>query len=211
MKTPCSICVSEHRVEIDKALLRGASQRSTAKQFGVGASAVNRHVNKGHIPKAMEKARTRVEVKAGDQIVEVIKSDAVAELQTADSLIAILDETIGTYKAIAAYHLKHIELDAQEADALATETMMPDKLREIQERRAALHNDSSRVGIQATRELNRSIELMLKARGDLVDRTEVIHTSPQWKRLKEILLTALKPYPDALRAVVAALQREKDV
>lgn len=61
----CSICFSKHREKIDIALTRGESERSIAKRFKVGASAVHRHRADGHICQAIEAAAIEKQTEIG--------------------------------------------------------------------------------------------------------------------------------------------------
>lgn len=57
----CKICAHEDRASIDTAIVENTSLRGIAKQFGVSASAVDRHKKK-HIPKALASAKRAEEV-----------------------------------------------------------------------------------------------------------------------------------------------------
>ena len=61
----CSICFSKHREKIDIALTQGESERSIAKRFKVGASAVHRHRADGHICQAIEAAAIEKQIEIG--------------------------------------------------------------------------------------------------------------------------------------------------
>jgi len=61
----CSICFSKHREKIDIALTQGESERSVAKRFKVGASAVHRHRADGHICQAIEAAAIEKQIEVG--------------------------------------------------------------------------------------------------------------------------------------------------
>ena len=69
-------------------------------------------------------------------------------------------------------------------------------------------NDRLSVALQANREQQRIIELLLKVAGDLKNQTEVnITVAPEWIQLRTIIFKVLESYPDAKRALAAALQR----
>ena len=61
----CSICFSKHREKIDIALTQGESERSIAKRFKVGASAVHRHRADGHICQVIESAAIEKQTEIG--------------------------------------------------------------------------------------------------------------------------------------------------
>lgn len=69
----CSICFSKHREKIDIALTQGESERSIAKRFKVGASAIHRHKADGHICQAIEAAAIEKQAEIGINIASSAK------------------------------------------------------------------------------------------------------------------------------------------
>jgi hypothetical protein len=66
-----------------------------------------------------------------------------------------------------------------------------------------------RAALTGIRELVRVVELMAKVRGELDESPKVavvITQSGEWQRLRERLLQALEPYPQARLAVVEAIR-----
>ena len=53
MPATCTICTSEKREAIERALLEGASNRAIARQHHVGRDALARHSRAGHVPLAI--------------------------------------------------------------------------------------------------------------------------------------------------------------
>lgn len=90
------------------------------------------------------------------------------------------------------------------------------------DRLEALHDRAERVlaaaeaegkaalSLQAIRELRSTVELIAKLTGELDDRPQVqvlnVTASPEWDALRGVVLTALRPFPDAGRAVALALE-----
>ena len=70
----CTVCDHPQRTAIDSLVAHGtASERIVATQFGLTQAAVHRHkVN--HIPKTLQKAVERAEIKESDEFLDHIRS-----------------------------------------------------------------------------------------------------------------------------------------
>ncbi len=62
------------------------------------------------------------------------------------------------------------------------------------------------VRLQAVNSLNKTVETIGKVTGELAEKHLHVHTSPEWLLLREVIVKALAPYPEAKAAVVAAIQ-----
>ncbi len=68
-------------------------------------------------------------------------------------------------------------------------------------------NDRLSTALQANREQQRIIELLLKVAGELKNEQNInITVSQDWIKLREIILTCLAPYPEARHAVLTGLK-----
>lgn len=90
------------------------------------------------------------------------------------------------------------------------------------DRLEALHDRAERVlaaaeaegkaslSLQAIRELRSTVELIARLTGELDDRPQVqvlnVTASPEWDALRGVVLSALRPFPEAGRAVALALE-----
>lgn len=77
----CSICVHALRHEIDVSIVGGASERSVAKQFGVSASAVHRHISGGHVQEVLRAAKKAEVVQEGLDLQRII-SENIEDLRS---------------------------------------------------------------------------------------------------------------------------------
>ncbi len=69
------------------------------------------------------------------------------------------------------------------------------------------HADPRELLLQTSRRLEGASELMARLVGELQDvPTLNVILSPEWTTLRRVILTTLVPYPDAQRALVAALE-----
>lgn len=85
----CTICNHPLRVEIDKALVAGATYREIAQRFGVSRDALYRHRKNGHIAEQIAKVARKKEIK---QAKEVQAATLAQEAQEAADAQTILDE-----------------------------------------------------------------------------------------------------------------------
>ena len=111
----CTICNHPLRVEIDKALVAGATYREIAQRFGVSRDALYRHRKNGHIAEQIAKAAKKKEIQQAKEVQAAIlaqEAQEVADAQTIldevsrlkDRALTILDraETEGTREACMA-------------------------------------------------------------------------------------------------------------
>lgn len=59
---------------------------------------------------------------------------------------------------------------------------------------------------QLSRELRGWLELWAKVKGELIERKMVLHASPEFDQFMQAIQAALRPYPEAMRAVIEAVQ-----
>jgi len=62
---PCSICIHKNRCRIDEDIFIMRDIAAVARKYRVSEDALGRHVNKGHIPKAIESAANEKDVQTG--------------------------------------------------------------------------------------------------------------------------------------------------
>ena len=83
----CTICNHSQRVEIDKALVAGATYREIAQRFGVSRDALYRHRKNGHIAEQIAKAARKKEVKQAREIASVVEVKARNEAANVETLL----------------------------------------------------------------------------------------------------------------------------
>lgn len=86
MSTACSVCTSEHRDSVDKALLTGASTRAVAGQFGLGRNAMARH-RAAHVVERLARAEQVAEVASATNLLtelRALRSKAISLLLKAE-------------------------------------------------------------------------------------------------------------------------------
>ena len=111
----CTICNHSQRVEIDKALVAGATYREIAQRFGVSLDALYRHRKNGHIAEYIAKAAQKKEIKEATMLKKIVEDQEEKNVAEAETLleqvtmlktraIAILDnaEREGTREACLA-------------------------------------------------------------------------------------------------------------
>ncbi len=111
-----------------------------------------------------------------------------------------------------ANHLPAKLVMAQAAEEVAQADDLLGQLNDLQARtlailEAAESTDQHRTALSAIREARSNLELLAKLLGELDERPQVnVLVSPEWLELRAVIVTALEPHPQALRAVVGALE-----
>ena len=83
----CTICNHPQRVEIDKALISGATYREIAQKYGVSKDALYRHRKNGHIAEQIAKVARKKEIKQAREIASVVEVKARNEAANAETLL----------------------------------------------------------------------------------------------------------------------------
>jgi hypothetical protein len=161
----CTICRSDKRLEVDKALIAGQSIRDIAGRFRLTKSAVERHKSE-HLPVRLAKAAGERERKDSASLL-----DRLADLRR--DAAAVLEQARGW--------------SASGGDC---------------ERCAVGPN----VQLKAIGRLEQLLTLEAKLAGELRDSPVInVISSPEWIRLRSVVLVALQPFPEAAAAVVEAI------
>ena len=111
-----------------------------------------------------------------------------------------------------ANHLPETLAKAQEAEEVAQADDLLGQVQDLQARtlailEAAEGSREHRTALAAIREARSNLELLAKLLGELDERPQVnLLISPEWLELRAVIITALEPHPQALRAVVGALE-----
>lgn len=133
---------------------------------------------------------------------------------------ATLEALSKAYKlSVTALHRhkqQHIPLSltkAQVAQEIAAADSLMDKITELDRKaeniyQKAIKADNLNAAIGAVRELRGVTELYGKITGELTSQnvTNII-VAPEWVSLRNVILVALDPYPEARRAVIEAVGR----
>ncbi|WP_243092849.1 hypothetical protein [Thermus hydrothermalis] len=116
-------------------------------------------------------------------------------------------------------HREHVQDDVQravEAKAVQVGVSVLDRIRELNREARALLDEARSKGryaaaVQAIGAATRLLELEAKLLGELDERPSVqvaLVASPEWARLRAVVLEALAPYPEARAALVERLEAE---
>ena len=101
---------------------------------------------------------------------------------------------------------------AQAAEEAAEADTLLDQVKGLQGRAYALLDKAEEAGelktaLSAIREARGNLELLAKLLGELDERPVVnLNVSPEWLELRAVSVTALEPHPEAMGAVVGALE-----
>jgi hypothetical protein len=111
-----------------------------------------------------------------------------------------------------ANHLPASLAKAQEAEEVAQADELLDQVQDLQRRtlailEAAEETNQHRTALSAIREARSNLELLARLLGELDQRPQVnVLISPEWLELRAVIVGALQAHPEALRAVVGALE-----
>ena len=109
-------------------------------------------------------------------------------------------------------HLPAKLVMAEKAAEMAEADDLLDQVGDLQRRALAILDKAEAAGelktaLSAIREARGNLELLAKLLGELDERPVVnLNVSPEWLELRALIITALEPHPEALGAVVGALE-----
>lgn len=181
MARPCTICCHPKREAIDKALLENAAGlRVVAKRFEVSLAALWRHQTR-HLPATLARG--------------FAAGAAPLKSETDSQAKRIAEHAV----AVEARQERHAIDTVQQLRAINAACL--EVLRE------ARTSGKSMMLLQAVDRIARQIELQAKLLGQIQDGATVnVAVLPEWHGIRQVVLQALGPYPDARLAVAEALK-----
>jgi hypothetical protein len=121
----------------------------------------------------------------------------------------ISEDALGRHKA---NHLPAKLVMAEQAAEVVEANNLLDQVGDLQRRALAILDKAEEAGelrtaLLAIREARGNLELLAKLLGELDERPVVnLNICPEWLELRTVIVGALEPHPEALRAVVGALE-----
>lgn len=109
-------------------------------------------------------------------------------------------------------HLPAKLVMAQAAEEVAEADTLLDQVKNLQGRAYAILDKAEEAGelktaLSAIREARGNLELLAKLLGELDDRPQInLTVSLEWLELRAVIVGALEPHPEALGAVMGALE-----
>jgi hypothetical protein len=128
------------------------------------------------------------------------------------SVASLYDVSEAAVRRHKANHLPAKLVMAQAAEEVAQADDLLAQMQDLQRRtlailEAAESTNQHRTALSAIREARGNLELLAKLLGELDERPVVnLNLSPEWLELRAVIVAALEPHPEALRAVVGALE-----
>lgn len=187
MPKPCSICHHPERKAIEKALLdTEAGHRKVAKRFGISASALFRH-RQNHLPKLIARALA-------------VKPTPVHREKAHDPATDEHAIEIARHHQIVEAEKDHHALDV-------TQQLKAINAACLEVLRQARTDGKHSILLRAVDRIAKQIEIQAKLLGQIDERTTVnVAVLPEWHGLRQVVLDALRPYPEARQAVAEALR-----
>jgi transposase-like protein len=128
------------------------------------------------------------------------------------SVASLYDVSEAAMRRHKANHLPAKLVMAQAAEEAAQADNLLSQVQDLQGRALAILDKAESAGdlrtaLGAIREARGNLELLAKLLGELDERPVVnLSVSAEWVELRAVLIGALEPHPEALRAVVGALE-----
>ncbi len=128
------------------------------------------------------------------------------------SVASLYDVSEAAVRRHKGNHLPAKLVMAQAAEEVAEADNLLDQVRDLQRRALAILGKAEEAGelrtaLSAIKEARGNLELLAKLLGELDDRPVVnLNISPEWLELRAVIVGALEPHPEALSAVVGALE-----
>jgi len=128
------------------------------------------------------------------------------------SVASIYDVSEAAVRRHKANHLPAKLVMAEQAAEVVEANNLLDQVGDLQRRALAILDKAEEAGelraaLSAIREARGNLELLAKLLGELDERPVLnLNISPEWLELRTVIVGALEPHPEALRAVVGALE-----
>jgi hypothetical protein len=128
------------------------------------------------------------------------------------SVASLNDVSEAAVRRHKANHLPAKLVMVEKAAEMVEADNLLDQVGDLQRRALAILDKAEEVGglrmaLSAIREARGNLELLAKLLGELDERPVVnALLSPEWLELRAVIVGALEPHPEALRAVVGALE-----
>jgi hypothetical protein len=128
------------------------------------------------------------------------------------SVASIYDVSEAAVRRHKANHLPAKLVMAEQATEVVEANNLLDQVGDLQRRALAILDKAEETGelrtaLSAIKEARGNLELLAKLLGELDERPVVnLNISPEWLELRAVIVGALEPHPEALSAVVGALE-----
>lgn len=215
MARKCSVCGHPDRDMINKSVVDGAELRGIARTYGLSEDAVTRH-KASHLPAYLVQAKAAVEVAQADSLVAELRRI----MQRAGMLFDACDRWLRDPEHPERYDIGpraedvHVIYEEREGNKFVRRkarlsTLLP-KVEEDNDITVKVvevkHADPRKLLLEASGRLANQLELLAKLLGELQEHHTVnILVSPEWIRVRSVIVETLQAYPDARFAVAEAL------
>ena len=221
MPRVCTVCTHPQREAIDKALVAGMPASAVAARYGstrapLGRQSLWRHRD-DHLPTMLAKAQEAAEVAAADSLMAELRQymgrvqllyDAcdrwLRDPENADQYdVGPRAEDVRVLYA-ESVNGKTVRKRARLSELLAR---VGEETRLTVEKGEYRHADPRELLLKTAAQLQSSLELLGKLLGELDDRPQInVLVSPEWHQVRDTLLLALQPYPEARTSVAERLR-----
>jgi len=195
MARPCGPCQDKRRNELDRRLLEieisGETIAGIARELGYSEDSLRRHKANHVITQLGDVRSLMIEAReaALAEIMEEVRAEEVEGIK--DGLKDTFKADIANRLELCKDHFGQLKV-LRERAALALET--------------AEGAEDVKTALLAIRELRELVRLWGELEGKLQSQPQInVLISPEWVELRTVIVTALRPHPEALEAVLEAL------
>jgi predicted DNA-binding protein YlxM (UPF0122 family) len=222
----CTVCAHKERTEIELAILHDFSFRDISRQYGVSRSAVDRH--RPHILVDVIHSEHEKRLKEATKVVDelkVLKETALLLRDACDRELRDPEDPTRYFMGPRSWDVAVVydedQVIEEDGDGNALKVRKVRKKAQLSELLQGVPNVFSvnvkqpapaDVILKALSNVLDHLELVAKLTGELKagqlnvnTQINVLETSAEWIELREQIIRALRPYPEALAAVRGAI------
>ena len=187
MARRCTICDHPDRVAIDKALVGDeGGYRKISARFGLSSSALYRHRH-NHLPEIVAQGLAATLERVGAQV----GKPSASELHAQE----------------IAHHHRAVEAQAEGRALDVVQQLRAINAACLEVLKEARAGNKPGLLLRAVDRIAKQIEIQAKLLGQIDERATInIAVLPEWHGIRQVVLEALRPYPEARLAVAEALR-----
>jgi hypothetical protein len=212
-----SVELHKDREKIDKALIKGESQASIAKRFGISKASVQRYMVKKLGPK-IASAEARRQLREGDSLLDEVEDIYHRMNRLLKAAEEYLQDPEDPEKLIISPQAGELQIIYHELDKdLGRKVRRKASLQELIDTALGDKNiialevkskitDPRQTMVQGLSVMTKQLELVGKLRGDIQNAVINLTMQPAYNMLVQVVIDATKGHPTVRREIVNAIK-----